>query len=583
MKQNKYIIFNLFLCLTVLGFSCKSSKQGSKTASTDPKKDKGLSTEAQTKFAYDFINGCKERMKGNVEIAENLFKECLKINPSSAPTKYELGNIYRFSAQYDLALKYGKECAAADQKNEWYQLLYLECLHSKRLYAQAADVYSRLIKNFPERPDFYEGLAAEYMYGGLYEKSYKAYDELEKKFGPSETFSLNKIKLLKQIKKTKEAEDELKKLISFNPSEPRYYTYLAEFYQENRQNDKALETYKKALKVDSLNPMVHLALADYYKSLNDKENFFREMKIAFENPDLEVDTKYKILGSYYELSEKNEEFKNRAYELTAIMLKVHPMSAESHSIYAEFLYRDKKQKEARDEYAVAVKYDKSRFESWNRLMYLDSEIGDYKSLETHSSEAIELFPNQVSSYFFNGYSNIQIKNYEKAVESLRDGVEFVYSNNPLLIDFYSNLGTAYNYLKEYDKSDKAFDDALKVDPDNTGILNNYAYFLSLRKKNLDKAEKYSRRSNELSPNNPVFMDTYGWILYRQEKYIQAEEWLAGAVKSAGKRTAILEHYGDVLYKLGRKEEALNYWKQTKEAGQGSEFLDRKISDKKLYE
>ncbi len=583
MKHKPYIFLSLLLCIAAFGVSCKSSKQTNKQASSDSKKDKGLSTELQAKFAYDFVNGCKERMKGNVEIAENLFKECLKVDPSSAPVKYELGNIYRFSAQYDLALKYGKDCAAADQKNEWYQLLYLECLHSKRLYTQAAEVYSRLIKNFPERPDFYEGLAAEYMYGGLYEKSYKAYDDLEKKFGPSETFSLNKIKLLKQIKKTKEAEDELKKLIAFNPVEPRYYTYLAEFYQENQQNNKALETYKQALKVDSLNPMVHLALADYYKSINDKANFFREMKIAFSNPDLEADTKYKILGSYYELSDKNEEFKSQAYELCAIMLKVHPMSAEAHSIYAEFLSRDKKQKEARDEYELAVKYDKNRFDSWNRLMFLDSEVGDYKSLESHSSEAIELFPNQALPYFFNGYSNIQTKNYEKAVESLRDGVEFVYSNNTLLIDFYSNLGNAYNYLKEYDKSDKAFDDALKVDPDNTSILNNYAYFLSLRKKNLEKAEKYSRRSNELSPNNPVFMDTYGWILYQQGKYVQAEEWLAAAVKSAGNRSAILEHYGDVLYKLGKKEEALNYWKQTKEAGQGSEFLDKKISDKKLYE
>ncbi len=562
--------------------SCKSSKQSGKTTSSNSSKDKGLSAEAQTKFAFYFVEGCKERMKGNVEVAEKAFKECLKIDLSSAPVKYELGNIYRFGGQTEMALKYGKECAAADPKNEWYQLLYIECLHGKRLYSQAADVYSRLIKNFPERPDFYEGLAAEYMYGGLYEKSYKTYDELEKKFGPSESFTLNKIKLLKQIKKTKEAEEELKKLISLNPTQPRYYTYLAEFYQENKQNDKALNTYREVLKIDPENPMVHLALAEYYKSVNDKENFFKEMKIAFENPDLEVETKYKILGSYYDLSEKNEEFNKQAYELCAIMLRVHPTSADAHSIYAEFLFKDKKIKEARDEYALSTKYDKSRFDTWNRLMFLSSETGDFAALETQSSEAIELFPNQAFPYFYNGYANIQLKKYEKATESLREGIEFVYDNNPLLLQFYANLGIAYNYLKEYDKSDKAFDDALKVDPDDTNILNNYAYFLSLRKKSLDKAEKYSRRSNDLSPNNPVFMDTYGWILYQQKKYTQAEEWLAAAVKSA-KRAAILEHYGDVLYQLGKKEDALIYWKQAKEAGQNSEVLNKKISDKKLTE
>lgn len=581
MKQTTYIFFILLLSLAVLVPSCKSKKQA--TASNEPKTTKGLTAEDQTKFAYYFVEGCKERMKGNVEIAENRFKECLKIDPSSSAVKYELGNIYRFSAQYDLAIKYGKDCASADPKNEWYQLLYIECLHSKRQYLQAADVYNRLIKNYPARPDFYEGLAAEYMYGGAYEKSYKIYDELEKKFGANEAFSLNKIKLLKQIKKTTEAEEELKKLIKLNPNEPRYYTYLAEFYQENHQNDKALEAYKAALKVEPNNPMVHLALADYYKSLNDKENFFREMKIAFENPELDVETKYKIMGSYYDLSVKNEEFKQQAYELCQIMLRVHPYSVEAHSIYAEFLYRDKKIKESRNEYALAVKYDKNHFDPWNKLMFFDSELNDYKQLETHSAEAIELFPNQASPYFFNGIANIQLKKYEKAVESLKDGLEFVYSNNQLLIDFYSNLGTAYNYLKDYEKSDKAFDDALKTDPDNTTILNNYAYFLSLRKKNLDKAEKYSRRSNELSPNNAVFMDTYGWILYQQGKYTQAEEWLGAAAVKSGKRGAIAEHYGDVLFQLGKKEEALLYWKQAKESGQGSELLDKKINDKKLYE
>lgn len=564
--------------------SCKSRKAAATNATTaSASTKKGLSAEQQAEFAFDFVEGCKERMKGNVENAEARFRNCLKIDPNATAVKYELGNIYRFAAQYDAALKYAKDCSAADPKNPWYQLLYIECLHSKRLFQQAADVYSKLVKQFPDNPEYYEGLAAEYMYGGAYDKSYKVYDELEKKFGPSEAFTLNKIKLLKQTRRPAEAEQEFKKLIRLNPSEPRYYTYLAEFYQETQQNAKALDTYREVLKIEPNNPMVHLALADYYKSVNDKENFFKEMKIAFENPDLDIDTKYKILSSYYDLSAHNEEFRQQAYELSSIMIRVHPNSGEAYGIHAELLFRDRKVKEARDEFVMAVKYDKTHFDPWNKLMYCDAELNDYASLESHSNEAIELFPNQATPYYFNGIANIQLKHYEKAVESLRDGIEFVYSNNQLLIDFYSNLGFAYNYLKDHEKSDKAFDDALKVDPDNTQVLNNYAYFLSLRRKNLERAEKFSRRSNELSPNNPVYMDTYGWILYQQGKFTQAEEWLASAVKLSAKRSAISEHYGDVLYQLGRKDEALTYWKQAKESGDGSDLLDKKIADQKLYE
>ena len=561
-------------------FSCKSKKQTTTSTKAPEANGKGISEENQTKFTFYFIEGCKERMKGNIEPAENAFKECLKIDPTSAAVKYELGNIYRFNGLYDNALRFGKECANADQKNEWYQLLYIECLHNKRQFALAADVYARLIKNYPFRSEFYEGLAAEYMYSGNYEKSYKTFDELEKKFGQNEAFTLNKIKLLKQLKKTTEVEAEFKKLIASNPIEIRYYTYLSEFYQETNQNDKAMSTYQQALKLDPKNPIIHLALADYYKSLNDYDNMYKELKIAFENPDLDIDTKSKILASYYELSNISTTYKNQAYELCDIALMLHPTSAEIHSMHADFLLKDKKIKEARDEYEQANILDKSNYAVSNQLMNTEAELGDYKSLEAHSFEAMELFPNQPLPYFFNGISNITLKNYKKAVESLTDGIEFVINNNPLLLSFYSSLGDSYNALKEYEKSDKAYDDALKIDPDNDEILNNYAYFLSLRKEKLEKAEKFSRRSNELSPNNRSYLDTYGWILYQQGKYKEAEVWLARAVK-IGNKSAIAEHYGDVLYKLDRKEEALKYWMDAKEAGAGSEFLDKKIADKKL--
>lgn len=574
----------VLLLTTLVLVSCKSGKPATTSTNkgTEPAKDKGLSSEDQAKFAFYFVEGCKERMGGNIEKAEFDFKQCLSIDPSSSAVKYELGNINRFNGLYDNALKFAKECASEDPKNEWYQLLYIECLHNKRQFAQAAEVYARLIKNYPARPDFYEGLAAEYMYGGNYEKSYKTYDELEKKFGQNEAFSLNKIKLLKQLKKTNEAEEELKKLIKSKPEEARYYTYLAEFYQENNLNDKAMDTYQEILKIDPKNPMVHLALADYYKSVNNRAEFYKEIRIAFENPELDVETKTKILASYYELSEENAEFKAQGYELCKITNEIHPSSAAAHSIYGDFLYRDGKLKEAQAEYMLAVKCDKGIYNIWFQLMKVEAELGDYSLLEAHSAEAMELFPTQPHTYFFNGLANISLKKYEKAVESLNDGLEFVYNDKILLTGFYTNIADAYNTLKDYEKSDKAFDNALKVEPDNVEVLNNYAYYLSLRKQNLDKAEKFSRRSNELSPNNRNYIDTYGWILYQLGKYREAEEWLSRALK-IGKSAVIMEHYGDVLYKLDRKDEALNYWKQAKETGPASELLDKKIADKKLYE
>lgn len=582
-KRNIFAFQVVSVLLIVFVVSCKSSKISSTTSVNSSKETNRISEQEQTKFTYYFIDGCRERMKGNIEIAENLFKQCLKIDPTSSAVKYELGNIYRYNGAYDIAIKFAKECAKSEPKNEWYQLLYIECLHNNNLFAQAAEEYLKLVKNFPNHPEYYEGLASEYMYSGNYEKSYKVYDELEKQFGQNENFTLNKVKLLRQLKKNQEAESELKKLIQSNNREGRYYTYLAEFYQETNQIDKAYECYTNILNIDPKNPMIHLALADYYKIKQDKINFFKEIKLAFENPELEVETKIKILLSYQGLIEMDANYKNEAFELCDILLKLHPSSADAYSIYGDYLLKDKKLHEAKEAYLKSINLDKSRFLVWNQLMFIESQLNHFTELDIHSSEAMELFPSNAIPYFFNGFANIQLKKYEIAAKSLETGIDFVTDNKPLLLEYYSNLGNTYNAIKAYEKSDKAFEEALKVDPDNATILNNYAYYLSLRKDKLDKAEKFSKRSNELVPNNRSYIDTYGWILYQLKKYEEAEQWLSRASNMGNKNAVLLEHYGDVLFKLNKKEEALLKWKEAKISGRGSEFLDKKIQEQKLYE
>jgi Tfp pilus assembly protein PilF len=71
------------------------------------------------------------------------------------------------------------------------------------------------------------------------------------------------------------------------------------------------------------------------------------------------------------------------------------------------------------------------------------------------------------------------------------GQETFFINPKMVAELNSLLGDAYNATKAYDKSDKAYDDALAVDPANEAVLNNYSYYLALRKTNLEKAEKMS--------------------------------------------------------------------------------------------
>lgn len=566
----------------LLFVSCKGRK-----AVTDGKGDetpKGTSSAADEKrFAAMYVDGCAERMKGNLEQALKLFTECNRIDPSSIPVKYELATIYKLLGVNDQALLNAKICAQAEPKNEWYQLLLIECYNSLKQYNQSIKLRENLVKNFPARSEFKEELAYQYQIMGYYDKAFKIYDDLEKQMGINEQISLNKTKLLKNQKKFKEAEAELIRLSESNPDEPRYYSYLADFYLEQNDFEKAKKMYDKILLVDPDNPVVNLALHDYYSAQGKIAEAFEYLKKAFLNPDLDVFTKETIAQSFYKRidSPDGATYKENGMELARIMLQVHPQTPEANGIYADFLMLDKKFREAAPYYYKAATSEKSNLRSWNQLLKVEYELGRFDSLENHSFRAIELFPNNPNVYFYNGIANMELKNYKKAAQSLKDGLEFVVDNKALMIDFYAGLGDAYNYTGEYEKSDKAFEDALKIDSDNTFVLNQYAYYLSLRKENLERAEKLSKKANELQPDNRKYMDTYGWILYQQKKYKEAEEWLEGAAKLGPKNATILEHYGDVLFKLNKVSEAVKQWENARAAGGTSESLLKKIKEKHL--
>ncbi len=174
------------------------------------------------------------------------------------------------------------------------------------------------------------------------------------------------------------------------------------------------------------------------------------------------------------------------------------------------------------------------------------------------------------------------KDYEKAVFSLEESRKLSGENKQLMNDINMMLGDSYNGLGDYIKSDAAYDAVLANDPENANVLNNYSYFLSLRKEKLDKAKQMAAKLIEKDPDNPTYLDTYGWILYRMEDYQGARKYLQKAAVNATNGT-VLEHYGDVLYKLGETEQALQQWMKAKKLGESSDLIDKKIAQKKLYE
>ena len=574
----KYKLLLFIFCSSVF-VACKSTNTATGTGSGK----QALSGREQADVTYLFYNANKEKILGNMNTAAELFSEVIRKDPGNHAALYELANIYTDQKKFSDALFFIKSAYKLNPKNLWYALLLSEIYQKNKKFSDGAQVLEQLVKDYPDRFDFYFEWATALIFADKPADAIKVYDKLEAKTGVSKEVIIQKSRLYQRLGKNEKAIDELQKYIELNPKDAQAYGMIAEVYQNMGNKQKALETYNKVLDVDPDNPYIHLSLADFYRSNGEKEKSISELKLAFNNKELDVDTKISILASYLSLNQLHPELKDQAMELCNLLIQAHPSEARAHAVFGDFLRRDQQPYKARDEYRTAKNLGAKEFEVYKAIIGLDFSLQSWDTLITECDEALTLFPEQPTIYLFDGIAQSQKKKYTEAAKLLNAGVQLVVDDKELQVNFYSSLGDVFQEMKDFEKSEENYEKALVINPKADGVLNNYAYYLSLRGEKLEKAEAMSKLSNELKPESSTFEDTYGWVLYRQGNYKEAKTWIGKSLKHGSEKSAtVLEHYGDVLYKNGEIQKALEYWQKAKDAGEGaSEFLEKKILEKKL--
>jgi tetratricopeptide (TPR) repeat protein len=393
-----------------------------------------------------------------------------------------------------------------------------------------------------------------------------------------------KEKIYLKLGDVKGAAGEIEKLIKTDPTNIDYYSILVDLYSANGMKAEMQQTIARMQKIDPENPNVALSLAEQFRSEGKTQESFEQLKKAFQSPKLSSGIKISILTSYLPLVKDNPEMMSQAFELSRLLSETAPEESNAQAVYGDFLGMNNKQPEAREQYRKAVKLDKNNLQAWQQLLFLEIDLKDFEALESESEEAKSLFSDQSFLYLLNGIAKTQNKKYEDAAKTFVTGSKMVVDNNDQLIEFYTNLGDVYNTLKKYEDSDKYFGKAYQLDSANIMVLNNWSYFLSLRKENLAKAAYMSEKANVLSPGNPSYEDTYAWILFVKGEYSEAKKWIEKAIQNGGATNGtILEHAGDIEFKLGNVNGAVELWKKAKATGDHTEQIDRKINDRSYYE
>lgn len=574
----------LFLGLFFMLAPQTATAQKKKKQTVSKAESDSLRLLAQRKNAALFADGLRERLTGNDAKATENFEAALSVLPDDDGSMYELSDLYARKGRYDEALSMMQKATALKPNNEWYRVRQAQLYKVKGDYKAYGEEFRYLLKLKPDNIDYYGELSSALMALEKYDEALDIFNEIENQIGVNEPLSFQKHNIYLALDKPDKAIKEIEKLSAVFPYETRYLTMLHDLYKKNGQPEKALEMLQKSAEINPNDPYTHISLAEYYRDQGKEDQAFESLLKAFEGTELDVDNKIQIMLLWFDGQTYSDEVNQKVERIAAVLLKANPESARGYQIYADVYMRQQKYEEARTNILKSFDFDKNNYQMWETLLYADIQLQDFASLAQHASETNNLFPEQPLPYLFNGIALFQLHKYPEALTAFETGRKFVVRNDKLLAEFHSNIGDTQHRLKNTAASDAAYEKSLSIQPDNALVLNNYAYYLSLRGQALDKARQMAEKALELEPDNASYLDTYAWILFQQKNFAQALIWIEKAIeKSVEVNGTLLEHYGDILFHLGRADEAVQQWQKATAAGETSALIQKKINDKKYYE
>lgn len=585
MSKKSYFITSLTYCIAAIILTTSACNdaiaQKRKKKKTSILDNLELTEGQKAELDHYFIEGEKHFILKEYGKAQGYFEKVLDMEPTHATANYKMAEIYVKGNKPTLALPYAIKAKTEDKSNKYYYLKLTEIYTSLGQLDKAEQTYQQMFDHTSGTEPHFFDLAAVQLYQKKYNEALRTYQRAEKHYGLLDEIAYQQQQIYLKLNQLDSAILIAQKLIETNPNEISHVISLGQVLLSNDRMEDCKKLLEEGSQKFQNNDRLFVLLAEVYRKEGDAKKAILTLKTPFSSPALDLNAKIRTLAGYFSML-PNAELNEPLYQLSVAMVDAHPNSYRSLAMAGDLCFNLDNKEEARSYYNKALAIDGSNYGVWQNVISIDLDLQDYQSAIEHSEEALELFPNQAALYYYNGTAHLVEKNFKEAVRTFNAGKIYASKDPNLKTLFYGQLGDAYNSLGDHQKSDEAYETALAAKPDNDHVLNNYSYFLSLRKKNLDKALKMSTQLVEANPENSTYLDTHAWVLYMMEDYKQAHKYLELAVKYDPSST-IIEHYGDVLFQLGEVEEAINQWKKARELSGSSDMLDKKIADRQLYE
>ena len=596
----KISLWCLCLCLASILFSCGSSQKASNSSKKTPRysNENALTFEQKRKFDYFFHEAVRQKGLDNLDEAFELYSHCLEIDSTSAATLYELGKFYMYLGQADKGESFLRKAMLTEPGNYWYKETLAGYYQRKGEAEKGIAVIEDMVEQFPSRLEPLMALVDLYNRAQDYEKVIQTLDRLEKLDGKSEQISMEKFRMYLAMDDNERAFAEIENLAKEYPYEMRYLTMLGDVYLENGKEEEAYSTFQQVLSTEPGYAPAMLSMATYYNKTGQDSLYRAQLDSLLLNQKVESGTKVNIMRQLIMRSERGDKDSTQIVGLFNSMLAQEQDNADVAMLAAQYLLSKRMDEEAKPVLQQVVDIDPENKPARLQLLSFAISKEDLDEVIRLCAPAVEYMPEALEFYYYWGIAHYQKKQHDEALEVFKKGVRQVDANSDknMVSDFYSIMGDLYHIKKMNAEAYEAYDSALVYKPDNIGALNNYAYYLSVERKDLDKAEEMSYRTVKAESTNSTYLDTYAWILFEKGKYAEARIYIEQAILSGGdKSSVVMEHGGDIYYHVGEPDKALEYWKQAEKLAQESaddeneardekelKLLKKKIANKKYY-
>lgn len=540
--------------------------------------DSTIIDEEQAQALEFYIQGINDFENQDYELAlDKLTAAHLKLS-DHAGVNYALSDVYLETEDYTNAAYYGQIAADLEPENKWYHLHLARVYDESGRNEQAVNSLKKILDHHPNDIDVLYRLATNYTDIGELEKSNEMLDKILELRGNTFEIHLAKFQNYNALNQTEQALGELQKMRELHPGNLSTLHTISQFYLELGREDEAKEVLFEARDRNPNDTNTLILMAEIFIKNNEWKELGDTFVMMVKNPLINPPQKMELVR-FMMVKYQNEPEKEILAEQTRIVVEAlsdeEPDYAPAQLAAADYFLQNNEMEKALTSLERATESNPKQAEAWAQRIQLLFTLGRYQEVVELSDRANEHAPDNAFIQFFTGASYMFEGKHEQA-ETWLENATTAPSRRNFRSAIYGTLGDVKQELDKWEETVDAYERALRLDPDNSTALNNYAYYLSVREENLEEALKMATKAAESDPQNPSFLDTLGWVYFKMENYEEARNYIQQSINSGDASAEVFEHMGDVHEALGNDEQAREWWKKAFEKDPGRTHLTEKL-------